>query len=131
MYVYKCQSSVFIISFIERPHLSESLAYPEQFQPLKFPFQRKTKIIQRTISQHFSLGAFFFNISLFIMEVLACIVKAIHEILRQMRNKKLGCILNIYTHICIYMCVYLYTYLLIFVYVYINNCFFNQIFTNC
>ena len=64
------------------------------------------------------LESFIFSSDLFITEVLACIVKAIQELLRQMRNEKLCCILYIYIHTCVCVCVCVcvcarvYTYLL-------------------
>ena len=103
-HVNKCQFSVFIISFIERSHLSESLVNPEQFQSFIFLSEKNQDNPEKYLTVLF-LESFIFSSDLFITEVLACIVKAIQELLRQMRNEKLCCILYIYIHTCVCVCV--------------------------
>ena len=51
------------------------------------------------------LESFFFSSKLFITEVLACIVKDIQELLRQVRSEKLCCILYTCRHMCVCVCV--------------------------
>ena len=98
----------------ERPHLSVSgLSWTVSVFHISF---RKNQDNPENYLTVLFLESFFFSNRLFITEVLACIVKAIQELLRQVRSEKLCCILYTYRHMCVCVCVcvyiYIYTYLL-------------------
>ena len=58
------------------------------------------------------LESFIFSSNLFITEVLACIVKAIQELLRQMRNCAVFyTYIYIHTYVCVCVCVHVYLFI--------------------